>query len=531
MNVSSSHSYQTPTRLTFRNESRSSTNTVNTGRGREEKRLQLWRPEPLQLATMSVSSQVYTGQQPIRREEMADSPKPASFESPKLPFKGESSTRSDYLGFWEIPKTPPFSPQQQIYKHPGPSPEKISLPLTGQSTNQSVYQAYSPEQLRSLRPSALDSNMQPSRGGSLVPFSGESTTRSTFVAPPTPSSSSFQQPPRSQQDHPKKIDFVGQSTTRSAYQPIDQEFYLRQSPCPPRVDVAPSLPLTGQSTTRSQFIEPSRENRIEFPQQESVSRRSLPLSGESTTRSSYLGKQLDDDEAPIVSRNKALFYGDTRQAQVSPKLPFKGSSTMRTDYPGHIPTTEDQGKMTPPSPMTKIPFKGASTQHEDFPGHIPPPRQSPIKTIGEEFRKRLPLSSETESGRQFVGWKLPEKRPALGIELYDDLFFEMLPESQEGDILKITHIFTTCADEQHTVEVKILEAPRGRVEPIPASECKLLAVFELVGIPPCPAAIPQIAVTFTVNEKSVLHVSAEDRNSGKKTHIAVDRLRNSSAFQ
>ena len=154
------------------------------------------------------------------------------------------------------------------------------------------------------------------------------------------------------------------------------------------------------------------------------------------------------------------------------------------------------------------------------------------------YKRQVPLLGSSETRERFLGWKLPEHRPALGIEMYDDVFFEMIPETEESTSCKNTFIFTTCADEQSAVEVKILQLPKMLAEKrkanpaieVRASECELLGMFELVGIPPAPCAVPQIAVTFSIGANGVLHVSAEDRLSGVKTHIAVDRAVNRLAF-
>ncbi|EPY41020.1 hypothetical protein AGDE_02905 [Angomonas deanei] len=50
---------------------------------------------------------------------------------------------------------------------------------------------------------------------------------------------------------------------------------------------------------------------------------------------------------------------------------------------------------------------------------------------------------------------------------------------------------------------------------------RLLGKFELSGIPPPPAGVPQIEVSFDVDENSILQVSAVDKSSGKREEIRI----------
>jgi heat shock protein 5 len=50
---------------------------------------------------------------------------------------------------------------------------------------------------------------------------------------------------------------------------------------------------------------------------------------------------------------------------------------------------------------------------------------------------------------------------------------------------------------------------------------RLLGKFELSGIPPAPRGVPQIEVTFDVDENSILQVSAADKASGKAEQITI----------
>eukprot|EP01092_Planopodium_desertum_P004495 TRINITY_DN1938_c0_g2_i1.p1 TRINITY_DN1938_c0_g2~~TRINITY_DN1938_c0_g2_i1.p1 ORF type:complete len:201 (-),score=86.43 TRINITY_DN1938_c0_g2_i1:68-649(-) len=49
----------------------------------------------------------------------------------------------------------------------------------------------------------------------------------------------------------------------------------------------------------------------------------------------------------------------------------------------------------------------------------------------------------------------------------------------------------------------------------------LLGRFDLSGIAPAPRGVPQIEVTFEVDVNGILHVSAEDKASGKREQITI----------
>ncbi len=50
---------------------------------------------------------------------------------------------------------------------------------------------------------------------------------------------------------------------------------------------------------------------------------------------------------------------------------------------------------------------------------------------------------------------------------------------------------------------------------------KLLGNFILDGIPPAPRGVPQIEVTFDIDADGILHVSAQDKATGKEQKITI----------
>lgn len=103
----------------------------------------------------------------------------------------------------------------------------------------------------------------------------------------------------------------------------------------------------------------------------------------------------------------------------------------------------------------------------------------------------------------------------LGVALKDDLMAVIIP-ANTAIPTKRSELFTTVVPNQDKVEVVVYQGNR----PI-ASANKLLGRFMLEGIPPAPAGIPQIEVTFDMDANGVLHVSAVDKATGKKNSITV----------
>jgi len=81
---------------------------------------------------------------------------------------------------------------------------------------------------------------------------------------------------------------------------------------------------------------------------------------------------------------------------------------------------------------------------------------------------------------------------------------------------KKSQIFSTAADMQTSVEIKVVQGERPM-----AADNKLLGNFILDGIPPSPRGIPQIEVAFDIDADGILNVSAQDKATGREQHITI----------
>ncbi|KAB7519347.1 molecular chaperone DnaK [Halosegnis rubeus] len=105
---------------------------------------------------------------------------------------------------------------------------------------------------------------------------------------------------------------------------------------------------------------------------------------------------------------------------------------------------------------------------------------------------------------------------SLGIEVKGGLF-ERLIEKNTTIPTEESKIFTTAADNQTQVQIRVFQGEREIAE-----ENELLGAFQLTGIPPAPAGTPQIEVTFNIDENGLVNVEAEDKGSGNKEDITIE---------
>ena len=104
---------------------------------------------------------------------------------------------------------------------------------------------------------------------------------------------------------------------------------------------------------------------------------------------------------------------------------------------------------------------------------------------------------------------------SLGIETLGGVTTKLI-ERNTTIPTKKSEIFSTAADNQTSVEIRVLQGEREM-----AHDNKAIGVFHLVGIPPAPRGVPQIEVTFDIDANGILNVSAKDLGTSKEQKITI----------
>ncbi len=104
---------------------------------------------------------------------------------------------------------------------------------------------------------------------------------------------------------------------------------------------------------------------------------------------------------------------------------------------------------------------------------------------------------------------------SLGVETKGGVFTTLIERNTTVPVRK-TETFTTADANQTGVEVHVLQGERSM-----ARENKSLGKFKLEEIPPMPAGMPQIEITYDIDANGVLNVSAREKSTGKEASITI----------
>ncbi|MDE6775751.1 MAG: molecular chaperone DnaK [Ruminococcus sp.] len=178
------------------------------------------------------------------------------------------------------------------------------------------------------------------------------------------------------------------------------------------------------------------------------------------------------------------------------------------------------------SELNKVLMVGGSSR-------IPAVQEAVKKLIGKEPFKGInpdecvalgaALQGGLLSGDVEGGLLLLDVMPlSLGIETAGGVCTRMIERNTTIPANK-KQVFSTYSDNQPAVDINVLQGEREF-----ARDNKQLGTFRLDGIAPAPRGIPQIEVTFDVDQNGIVHVSAKDLGTGKEQNITITSSTNMS---
>ena len=104
---------------------------------------------------------------------------------------------------------------------------------------------------------------------------------------------------------------------------------------------------------------------------------------------------------------------------------------------------------------------------------------------------------------------------SLGIETLGGVSTKII-EKNTTIPTKKSQVFSTAQDNQPAVSIHVLQGEREF-----SKDNKTLGRFDLSGIAPAPRGVPQIEVTFDIDANGIVHVSAQDKATGKSQEIRI----------
>ncbi len=111
---------------------------------------------------------------------------------------------------------------------------------------------------------------------------------------------------------------------------------------------------------------------------------------------------------------------------------------------------------------------------------------------------------------------------SLGIETLGGVCTRIIERNTTIPASK-SQVFSTAADNQTSVEIKVLQGEREM-----AQYNKLLGNFHLDGIAPARRGVPQIEVKFDIDANGIVNVSATDLGTRREQHITITSSTNMS---
>ena len=172
-----------------------------------------------------------------------------------------------------------------------------------------------------------------------------------------------------------------------------------------------------------------------------------------------------------------------------------------------------------PSDIDEVVLVGGSTR-------VPKVQQLVREYFGKEPHKGVNPDEVVAVGAAIQGSVLAGERTdvllldvtplSLGIETQGGVFTRLVEKNTTIPIEK-HETFSTAEDYQTAVTVRVFQGERPM-----AADNRLLGQFNLEGLPPAPRGVPQIEVTFDIDQNGILNVRAKDKATGKEASVRIE---------
>ncbi|GIL93840.1 hypothetical protein Vretimale_205 [Volvox reticuliferus] len=324
--------------------------------------------------------------------------------------------------------------------------------------------------------------------GNAVPFDGNSSYKQDYQSYPIEP----RHPPPAWQWQPNSAPFNGTTLYRDNY---------RGHTIEPKPPVAPkpynpnSAPFDGNSLYRQDFIQHSLEPRPRCTAG-AYQPNPAPFDGTSLYKADYKAY-------PITPRTSVR----TNPPAINP-APFEGQTNYRDDYKAYPMEPRSPIAPAPYQPNT-APFQGSTETRDQYQPWPVDPSLTHRAGMLPPMRPSASFEGSSTYSQDYRGWKLPARRPALGVQMQGDRTYVLIP-TQAALPAAGKQLFTTVHDNQTEICVLVL-----RGDAAVASRNNVIGQFDLKGIPPGPRGTPRIEITLNVDSNNVLSATATDLDANR----------------
>lgn len=363
------------------------------------------------------------------------------------------------------------------------------LKLYGQNVKfegNSSYRSEYPQHPLEARPQVA----APQYTGSGNKFEGNSTYSSEYQPHAFP-----ERPAQAPRAPYNSLPFDGSSTYGSAYV---QHPYERQQPYKATAQEVNTGKFDGTTSYSRDYLATQLPPGSRHAAPAAAPYNSLPFEATTTYKDQYVQHPFDATRMPA---NYAL-------AQPLNNAPFEGTSSYQDTYKQH-PLQQRPGPR-PQQPLNSLPFDGTSSYNDNYKAWPMDPNAGRVQHQQPPMKASAPFDGTTTNRDFFKGWQLPAKRPPLGVEMWGDRAYILIPADARVPATG-KQLFTTVHDNQSDMCILILAATSAV-----ASQCPVVGQFDLQGIPPGPAGAAKIEVSIYLDANNVLQVTAVDIDANRQ---------------